>query len=138
MTAVVWVPLLILGYWWFVEYQPWNPLGGPPIEHKTEYVVTSVVRPGEDVVTTWKYNVYRDDCNRDVELYLVNGRSEQVSAHHGTTQGQGNGLRELTAYVRIPEETPVGGYKLRSVSYWRCNPLRVYTASAEVAFQVKR
>ena len=138
LTAVLWVPLLILGYWWFFDYASWNPLGGIPMKYDEQYAVTSEVHPGQELISQWNYEIFRDDCVRTVELFLVNGRDQRIHTHQGISQGEGNGRRELTAYVKVPENTPLGIYRLKSTSHWHCNPLRAYTTSAELFINVVR
>ena len=133
--APIYLTITLLAYWWFLDYQPWNPLGGVPIQ-ATLTPVTQEVRAGETGYVRLDYHIYRD-CRRDIELWLVNHRPHLLIQHHGTTSGEGAGKRPYRILpVEIPPNTKPGPLVVKEVGAFHCNELRPYTYSVETVIQV--
>lgn len=127
--------VLLLGYWWYVDYQPWNPLGGIPIQ-ATLTPITAEVKAGETGYVRLDYTIQRD-CRRDIELWLVNHRPHLLMQHHGATTGEGPGPRPHRILpVEVPAGTKPGPLVVKEVGRFHCNELRPYTYSTETVINV--
>lgn len=129
----VWVVVLASIYW-LIDYQEWNPLGGPPLKISGE-VLTPEVRPGGTLIVNYEWEVLRD-CPRRVELWINNGQPHLISSHYGSTSGRGPGRQSKLYSFTVPETVEDGPAILRSISVWSCNPLRSMLHAFDLPFTV--
>lgn len=134
-TAPIWVALLLLGYWYFIDYEPWNFYGGVPMEIHSD-VLTPFVPRGHKVKVEYEWEVFRD-CQRMVELWLMNGTPKIIRQHQGSTTGTGPGKHgPIIVEVKVPEDYDTGPASLRSIAEFDCNPLKSWRIVEESRFTV--
>ncbi len=132
LTAPIWIVLVILGWWWWIDYQPWNPFGGVPSSNYTAQVLTPNVGVNGTVQIQVKYNIHRDDCGREVQVWQGNSVERLLFAHKGATSGQGNGPRSRIHEYKASAH--VGQEYIRFRTVWSCNPLRSWNENWEPVY----
>ena len=124
-TSPIWVTFLATMYMFHVDYALWNPFGGPPVQGIQLQVFTPVMEVDGEVEVRYQYDILRDGCTRDVQIWRLNGLEQLVSVYPGSTKGDGNGARDRT--LGVPAGRTLGKHKIRVSVNWHCNPMKSYT-----------
>jgi len=123
VTAPIWASLLVLIWWWAIDYQSWNPLGGPVVSQRGE-VLTPVIRAGGLAKVRYQWRVLRD-CRRDIEWWFVDGFAHQLQSSRGSTAGldQRKQVSRVVVFA-VPELVEPGPASIvMTIEAW-CNPLQ--------------
>lgn len=146
IAGIIFSPLAIMAYWWWIDYAAWNPFGGPP-EVQTHQPTTvdifghprSVFAATEPVGVRLRYDVYRDRCPRYAEYWLryPSGKLSFLGEQRrGETSGRGNGSRDWVKQFKFDANGHVGRHTAEIRVFWQCNPLREYPVIYRADFQV--
>ena len=114
----------MLVYWAWLDYHP--AFAGPPSGNR-HYELEQEVLSGGDrtLVVHVRYEIYRDQCPRQVHWQVRDGKWRSVASYPGSTRGQGPGHRDRKIELLLPP-LDAGEYALRLKLLWQCNPLRDY------------
>ena len=123
-TAPIWAALALMAWWWWIDYQPWNPFGGPPSSDRKAEVLTPVVSVNGTVQIKLDYNIRRDNCSRDIQVWQGNSTQKLLASHAASTSGEGNGERHRV--VSYPASAHPGREYIKFRAVWRCNPLKTW------------
>lgn len=124
LTAIC---LLALMFWEFLDYR----VIGPPIAHIQQSIRPEEGRPGDVVMTTWRYELRRP-CPRDVTLFIAD---IPVSTYRDPVPVDVDTPRTIYRELTIPR-VPPGRYTVRTISEFYCNPIKPYLDSVEIPITV--